>query len=149
MPSGVPRAAGESGHFYFGETGHFYLGTTIGDVRLIVIGRDAGSPLLSPMRSAASRVAGRRCCAAQWARPVSVYATSAEEFELGSVEVGVDGVVMTGERSVEVLLCYEGAVQVAPLAGGDALALASGQSCLVPAAVGGYRIIGQGRLYRA
>jgi hypothetical protein len=28
MPAGVPRAAGESGHFYFGETGHFYLGTT-------------------------------------------------------------------------------------------------------------------------
>jgi len=28
MPVGVPRAAGESGHFYFGETGHFYLGTT-------------------------------------------------------------------------------------------------------------------------
>ena len=29
MPAGVPRAAGESGHFYFGETGHFYLGTTV------------------------------------------------------------------------------------------------------------------------
>ena len=28
MPAGVPRAAGESGHLYFGETGHFYLGTT-------------------------------------------------------------------------------------------------------------------------
>jgi len=26
MPAGVPRAAGESGHFYFGQTGHFYLG---------------------------------------------------------------------------------------------------------------------------
>jgi hypothetical protein len=28
MAAGVPRPAGESGHFYFGETGHFYLGTT-------------------------------------------------------------------------------------------------------------------------
>ncbi|MBS1107459.1 MAG: mannose-6-phosphate isomerase, class [Deltaproteobacteria bacterium] len=80
---------------------------------------------------------------------VCIYATSAEEFELGSVEVGGEGVVMAGERSVEVLLCYEGAAQIAPLAGGDALALASGQSCLVPAAVGAYRIVGHGRLYRA
>ncbi len=80
---------------------------------------------------------------------VCVYATTAEEFELASVEVSGEGVVRTCERSVEVLLCYEGAVQVAPLAGGDALALASGQSCLVPAAVGAYRIRGQGRLYRA
>ena len=80
---------------------------------------------------------------------VCVYATSAEEFELGSVEVGGEGVVMAGERSVEVLLCYEGAVQIAPLAGGDALALESGQSCLVPAVVGAYRIGGRGRLYRA
>jgi len=28
MAAGVPRATGESGHFYFGESGHFYLGTT-------------------------------------------------------------------------------------------------------------------------
>ena len=80
---------------------------------------------------------------------VRVYATPAEEFELGRVEVGAEGVAIAGERSVEVLLCYEGAVQVAPLAGGVSLALESGQSCLVPAAVGGYRIVGQGRLYRA
>jgi glyoxylase-like metal-dependent hydrolase (beta-lactamase superfamily II) len=29
MAAEVPRADGESGHFYFGETGHFYLGTTV------------------------------------------------------------------------------------------------------------------------
>ena len=85
----------------------------------------------------------------QHARGVSVYATSASEFELCDLEVGAAGVVMADERGVEVLLCYQGAVRIAPLAGGDALTLASGESCLVPAAVGAYRIVGDGRLYRA
>ncbi len=83
------------------------------------------------------------------ARGVSVYATPASEFELSLLEVGAAEIVMTGERSVEVLLCFEGAVQLAPLAGGDALTLASGESGLVPAAVGDYRIVGKGRLYHA
>jgi mannose-6-phosphate isomerase len=86
---------------------------------------------------------------AQRAPGLSVYATPASEFELCRIEVGAEGVVMAGERSVEVLLCHQGAVQLAPLAGGDALALASGESGLVPAAVGAYRIVGQGRLYHA
>jgi hypothetical protein len=47
MPSGVPRAAGESGHFYFGETGHFYLGTTGISVRLIIAGRERRAPASS------------------------------------------------------------------------------------------------------
>ncbi len=80
---------------------------------------------------------------------VSLYATSASAFELCILEVGREGFAQAGERSVEVLLCYEGAVQLAPLAGGEALALASGESCLVPAAVGAYRIVGAGRLYHA
>ena len=109
--------------------------------------RRAGAELLRIGRFASRRPQVLRGAAG--APGVSVYATTAEEFELGSVEVGAEGVAITGERSVEVLLCYAGAVQVAPLAGGDALALASGQSCLVPAAVGDYRIVGQGHLYRA
>ena len=86
---------------------------------------------------------------AQRAPGVRVYATPASEFELCHLEVGAAGVVMAGARSVEVLLCHEGAVQIVPLAGGDALSLAAGQSGLVPAAVGAYRLAGQGRLYRA
>jgi hypothetical protein len=43
MPAGVPRATGESGHFYFGETGHFYLGTTEGVDGIHVIGREKGA----------------------------------------------------------------------------------------------------------
>jgi mannose-6-phosphate isomerase len=109
--------------------------------------RRAGDELLRIGRFASRRPEVLR--AAPDATGVSVYATSAEEFELGSVEVGGEGVVMSGERSVEVLLCYEGSVQLAPLAGGEALALERGESCLVPADVGGYRIVGQGRLYRA
>jgi len=109
--------------------------------------RRAGDELLRIGRFASRRPQVLRGSAR--APGVSVYATSAEEFELGSVEIGAEGVVMAGERSVEVLLCYEGAVQVAALAGGAALALASGQSCLVPAAVGAYRLVGQGRLYHA
>jgi mannose-6-phosphate isomerase class I len=56
---------------------------------------------------------------------------------------------MGSARSVEVLLCYEGAIEAGPLAGGDALRLGAGESCLVPAAVGSYRLVGSGRLYRA
>ncbi len=107
----------------------------------------AGDALLRIARFASRRPQVLR--GAMCAPGVRVYATPAEEFELGSVEVGAEGVAIAGERSVEVLLCTEGAVQVAPLAGGASLALESGQSCLVPAAVGGYRVIGQGRLYRA
>jgi mannose-6-phosphate isomerase len=79
---------------------------------------------------------------------VGVFATPADEFELGSVTVGAGGVAIPDDRSVDVLLCFEGDVRVAAL-GGETLALQSGQSCLVPAALGGYRLAGQGRLYRA
>jgi mannose-6-phosphate isomerase class I len=87
--------------------------------------RRAGDELLRIGRFASRRPEVLR--AAPDATGVSVYATSAEEFELGSVEVGGEGVVMSGERSVEVLLCYEGSVQLAPLAGGEALALERGR----------------------
>ena len=43
IPAGIPRAAGESGHFYFGETGHFYLGTTRELVTSRLIGRCRGA----------------------------------------------------------------------------------------------------------
>ena len=86
---------------------------------------------------------------AQRATGVRVYATPAIEFELGDLDVGADGVAIAGERGVEVLLCHQGSVRLAPVEGGGALALASGESCLVPAAVGAYRIVGAGRLYRA
>ncbi len=107
----------------------------------------AGDELLRVGRFASRRPKVLRGSAR--AHGVSVYATSASEFELCHLEVGAAGVVMAGERSVEILLCYQGAVQIVPLAGGDALPLAAGQSGLVPAAVGAYRLVGQGRLYHA
>ncbi len=58
MPAGVPRAAGESGHFYFGETRHFYLGTTA-DVRegaLLSTGAERGDQ--APRRASDATYAG-------------------------------------------------------------------------------------------
>lgn len=80
---------------------------------------------------------------------VGVFATPADAFELGSVAVGAGDVAITGDRNVEILLCFEGEVRVAAIDAGEALALRSGQSCLVPASAGAYRLAGQGRLYRA
>jgi mannose-6-phosphate isomerase class I len=80
---------------------------------------------------------------------VGVYATPAEAFELCSVAVGAEGTAMNGDGGVEVLFCFEGAVQVASLAAGGGLRLAAGESCIVPAAAGAYRLVGPGRLYRA
>ena len=58
MPAGVPRAPGESGHFYLGETGHLYLGTTGGFDGLLVIGRGARNAACNPYAHAHFAVSG-------------------------------------------------------------------------------------------
>jgi len=79
---------------------------------------------------------------AAWPAPVDC-------FELSAIEVG-DAVRIDARGGIEILLCHEGAVQVAAASDpSQPLALARGQSCVVPAATGAYRVSGAGRLYRA
>ena len=75
------------------------------------------------------------------------YVTPAEEFELSVARVGRERAFeRAGERGVELLLCSAGALRVS--AGADELALARGESCLLPAAAGDYAVAGDGELYR-
>lgn len=74
-----------------------------------------------------------------------IWETPADAFELAEIDVGRAGIVIAERTGVEILLCLAGMVHVA----GAGLTLRRGQSCLVPAAVGGYRLEGTGRLQRA
>jgi mannose-6-phosphate isomerase len=77
----------------------------------------------------------------------AVYRTPAAEFELSALEVAPASPFATdADRGVELLLCVRGAVAVD--AGGDALELRRGRSCLVPAAAGSYAVAGDGEVYR-
>lgn len=72
------------------------------------------------------------------------YASRAEEFQLAVLTVDGDRVYSgPARRSVEVLLCVEGEGRL-----GD-LALRQGQSALIPAAAGAYRLSGAGRFFKA
>ena len=82
--------------------------------------------------------------AAESAPGVRTWCAPAPHFELGAIEVGADGVAIAARGGVEVLLCHAGRVRV-----GGGPTLRQGESCLVPAAVGPYRLEGAGRLYRA
>ncbi len=78
------------------------------------------------------------------------YATPAEEFALSVVEVrpGQD-YESVSERNVEILLCTRGTCHVSDQAGDASLGVRRGDSILLPAALGGYRVEGEGVLYRA
>ncbi len=79
-----------------------------------------------------------------------VYTTPAQEFELSRLRLEAGTPLCVPEpRGVEILLCTEGQARLSGEAGAAALELLRGQSCLVPAAVGSYRIRGEGTLYRA
>ncbi|HSM75294.1 MAG TPA: hypothetical protein VK852_11675, partial [Desulfobacterales bacterium] len=52
-------------------------------------------------------------------------------------------------RRVEILLCVEGEGRLGDSAGAGELALSRGQSALIPAAAGAYRLSGAGRFYKA
>jgi mannose-6-phosphate isomerase len=80
---------------------------------------------------------------------VERYRTPAEEFELARVRVGAgDCIESAPDRCVEIALCTEGQVRLRP-DGGEELALQRGESCVIPAAVGRYRLEGDGTIYRA
>ncbi|RIL04491.1 MAG: mannose-6-phosphate isomerase, class I [Proteobacteria bacterium] len=78
-----------------------------------------------------------------------VFVTPAREFELSEIDASGDGVALAGERSIEILLCHAGRVRAAAVDGSAALELARGESCVVAAAAGAYRVSGAGRVYRA
>ncbi len=77
-----------------------------------------------------------------------VYRAPAREFELGLIEVTSGRpFVAEGSRDVEILLGLEGEMWFRE--GASAVALGGGHSVLVPAALPGYTIEGEGRLARA
>jgi len=84
--------------------------------------------------------------AAGWER----YATPALEFELARAALrGEAPLASAPERGIEILLCTQGEVELAPVDGSEGLRLAQGQSCVVPACAPDYRAAGRGTLYRA
>jgi mannose-6-phosphate isomerase len=79
-----------------------------------------------------------------------VYRTPAPEFELSVITLDA-GDVYAGqaERSVEILFCIAGDLSVSPTGGLEALHLNKGASILIPAAVPGYVVEGEGVIYKA
>jgi mannose-6-phosphate isomerase len=79
-----------------------------------------------------------------------IYPTEAEEFFLSRIllERGAS-YESPPRRSVEILICVQGDVEVTDLGTGDALRLFRGSSVLVSAFVKAYRITGEGTLYKA
>lgn len=93
-------------------------------------------------------------------RGVEEYPTEAKEFALSRIRVEGEPVFPgentlgntlgnTGERGVEILICTEGRVVVAPTGASQGVHLKCGASCLVAAAVGSYKVEGSGTVYRA
>ena len=78
------------------------------------------------------------------------YATPALEFELARATLrGGPPIASAQERGIEILLCTEGEVELAPADAQPRVRLAQGASCIVPAAAGAYRASGRGTLFRA
>ena len=78
------------------------------------------------------------------------YATPALEFELARATLrGGPPLASAPERGIEILLCTEGAIELVPSDAREAVRLAQGQSCVVPASAPAYRASGRGTLYRA
>jgi mannose-6-phosphate isomerase len=78
------------------------------------------------------------------------FVTAAEEFALSVHRTG-EGEIheVLCDQGAEVLLCTEGAVRICSKRDGTATSLKRGSSAFVPAEADGYRIEGQGTLYRA
>jgi len=87
-------------------------------------------------------------------RPVStsesVYATPADEFSLSVISIQEADVHWSpAKRSIEIILCTEGAGHIETPGSGDRLSFRKGTSLLVPAAVPAYAIRGNAVLYKA
>ena len=78
------------------------------------------------------------------------YASRAEEFQLAVLSIdGKRTYSGPARRGVEILLCVEGEGCLRDLAAAGELVLCQGQSALIPAAAGAYRLSGAGRFYKA
>jgi mannose-6-phosphate isomerase len=79
-----------------------------------------------------------------------LYPKGAEEFLLSRISLE-HGVLYESqeERSVEIMICVQGDVELTDLGTGDTLRLLRGSSILVPAFVKAYRMTGAGTLYKA
>jgi mannose-6-phosphate isomerase len=81
----------------------------------------------------------------------TVYHTPAKEFQLSVIRLHGKEVYRSGDlRSVEILLCTDGAAAIAGASSGGAwMPLGRGSSVLVPAAAAAYRLRGAGTVYKA
>jgi mannose-6-phosphate isomerase len=78
------------------------------------------------------------------------YPCPAEEFVLSAIHVtGEANYQSSGKRSVEILLCVDGAAELADIDRNDILSFRKGCSVLVPAAVPGYTLRGAAIVYKA
>jgi mannose-6-phosphate isomerase len=79
-----------------------------------------------------------------------LYSAGAEEFCLSRISLA-PGVLHESpvERSVEIMICVQGEVDVTDTGTGDTLRLPRGASVFVPAFVKAYRVTGAGTLYKA
>jgi len=78
------------------------------------------------------------------------YRTPAEEFELSVISPGVgDFYSGSTDRNVEILLCTDGEHRITETGQTKSMTFAKGSSVLIPAAVSGYTIQGQGIIYKA
>jgi mannose-6-phosphate isomerase len=79
-----------------------------------------------------------------------VYATPAEEFQLTRLNLsGNTDFNAAPSRSLELLLVIEGAVGLETTDGQTQCRLSQGESVMIPACLPGYRIHGQGQIFRA
>ncbi len=79
-----------------------------------------------------------------------VYPTLAEEFMLSMISLHEGSFYRSPEiRSVEILICTEGAGRITELGSRDGLDLSNGTVIIIPAAVRQYRIEGDATLYKA
>jgi mannose-6-phosphate isomerase len=79
-----------------------------------------------------------------------LYPTGAEEFLLSRIRLE-HGVLYKSpvERSVEIMICVQGEVELTDAGTGEKLRLVRGSSIFVPAFVKAYRVTGAGTLYKA
>jgi mannose-6-phosphate isomerase len=79
-----------------------------------------------------------------------IYPEGAEEFVLSRIRLEHGGLYQSPlKRSVEIMICVEGRVEVSNMGTGETLLLPCGSSAMVPALVKGYRVKGVGTLYKA
>jgi mannose-6-phosphate isomerase len=80
----------------------------------------------------------------------TVYPCPAEEFVLSVINLAAEGIyVSPAKRSVEIVLCTDGAAELTHLDKKEVLSLNKGASALIPAAVPRYALKGEATLYKA